>query len=115
MAFFTYSQNNSGGHWYSDEENGIGQYVIIEADNADDADVEAERIGLYFNGVSDDRDCECCGDRWTYSYSSGDTVPMIYGEDVSNGIFKESYTLGLDSYIHYKNGEIKKVKHVEKD
>ena len=74
MAFFTYSQNNSGGVWREP-----AQYVIIEADNEYEANEIAESEGLYFNGVREGVDCECCGDRWCKQWKEeGDAVPTIY-------------------------------------
>jgi hypothetical protein len=76
--FYEYNQNNSGGHFIMDED--IAHFVIIEARSGEEADVIAERIGIYFNGTDDDGpDCPCCGDRWHTSYGDGDEVPSIYG------------------------------------
>ena len=110
--FFTFSQNNSGGGFDHDEKAGIGHYVIVEAKDAEDANRRAESIGLYFNGVSDDRDCECCGDRWyEQSNDEGSDSPMIYDQDVSSGQYMPSWLAwGLDSYIHYMDGRIEVVK-----
>jgi hypothetical protein len=56
---FTYHQNNSGGYFNGPES------VTIEAYNEEDADRKAEESGLvYFDGVEQGIDCECCGDRW---------------------------------------------------
>jgi len=110
--FFTFSQNNSGGRFKHDPKAGIGHYVIVEAKDADDANRRAEKIGLYFNGVADDRDCECCGDRWSEQWSNeGKDTPCIYDTDVSDGTYTPSWIgRGLDSYIHYIDGTIKTVK-----
>ena len=62
--FYEYIQNNSGGVFDIQRDKGIGQYVFIEADTAEEANQKALDIGLYFNGVAEDKDCECCGDRW---------------------------------------------------
>ena len=51
MSFYTFSQNNSGGDFIIDDD--VAEYVIIEADNGDEALNIAENVGLYFNGVSD--------------------------------------------------------------
>lgn len=84
--FFTYHQNNSGGEFVYDYDAGIAVNVVIEADNADDANEKAEAIGLYWNGVADDRgDCECCGDRWysAWGYTEGTPNPTVYGCDAA--------------------------------
>lgn len=45
--FYTYYQNNSGGAFHNSEQNGIGEYVIIEANNHNQANDIAEKIGIY--------------------------------------------------------------------
>lgn len=109
--FYTYNQNNSGGRFDVDVEKGISHYVIVEARNAEDADFKAERIGLYFNGCDDGRDCSCCGDRWSQQWSEkGDEVPSVYGSPIKNGLAVSEYMLkwidGPEGYIHYSNGKV---------
>jgi len=79
MKFFTYSQNNSGG-FYS------GPYgVIVEAPNQDVANALAESVaGVYFNGVRNGRDCQCCGDRWYPGWNEYDKA-----EDAFNDIYNQ--------------------------
>ena len=77
MAFFHYSQNNSGGFYVGPP------HVIIEADNAEKADEIAQKNGVYFDGVIDGMDCSCCGDRWSSAEvwdDEGDSEPNIYGK-----------------------------------
>lgn len=97
--FYTYDQNNSGGCFDIDHDRGIDCFVIIEAESADHADSRAEMIGIYFNGVNDGLDCECCGDRWypTSEWAATD-IPMIYGGDP----FETPY----DGYVHMLDGQI---------
>jgi hypothetical protein len=82
LRWFTFSQNNSGGRFAVDDK--VDAYVIIQAPDADTANQLAERIGIYFNGVFDGYDCECCGDRWSslFSYDDGTDTPQIYGQEV---------------------------------
>ena len=68
--FFHFNQNNSGG--FFDIDDNVRQCVIIEADNADHANDIAREIGIYFNGISRGRDCECCGDRWYPVWGNGE-------------------------------------------
>lgn len=82
MAFFHFSQNNSGGSFDVDAECGITHHVVIEASNADEANAKANEIGLYFDGVEGGRDCECCGDRWCPAYGTGNDVPSVYGSPI---------------------------------
>lgn len=83
--FFTFSQNNSFGHFVMKPAKGIGFYVIIEATTPADANALAENAGLYFYGVDDGIDCPCCGDRWHTAYSDdkGDAEPTVYSRPAS--------------------------------
>lgn len=65
MPFFAFSQNNSGGSYDINASRGIGKVVVIEAENASDANEKAEEIGLYFDGRYD---CDCCGNRWSQQW-----------------------------------------------
>jgi hypothetical protein len=73
--YYTFSQNNSGGSW-------IGpQYVIVKADSASEANEIAENYGIYFDGVKQEIDCECCGDRWCQVWEDeGTEEPTIFGD-----------------------------------
>lgn len=76
MAFYTFHQNNSGGVFDGP------QYVIIEADSADEANMTAMDHGVYFDGIHNHIDCPCCGDRW-YEVDEYDATekPEIFGKD----------------------------------
>ena len=79
MPFFTYDQNNSGGFFCEP-----AHHVIVEADDAEQADRIAEEHGVYFDGCMTGNDCSCCGDRWTsqhYGFEDSSDEPQIYGED----------------------------------
>ena len=58
MSYFKFRQNNSFGHFVGTP------LVFVQADNAADANRIAQDHGVYFNGVADGIDCDCCGDRW---------------------------------------------------
>jgi hypothetical protein len=83
MSFYEYHQNNSGGSFEYDAERGITYAVVVEAENPKVADARAEVIGLYFDGCSDGRDCDCCGDRWSRAYGKGTETPKVYSEEPS--------------------------------
>lgn len=109
--FYDFRQNNSGGSFVYDEERGLSVSVIIEAESADDANDRAERIGLYFNGVDEGCDCECCDDRWSRAYKDdGDEVPSRYGtalpterpKDEIEWVGKGNPTI----FIHYLDGTL---------
>ena len=83
MKWYTFSQNNSGGTFHTDETKGIAVYVIIQAPNAVVANTIAIGKGLYFNGCESGEDCSCCGDRWYPADETDATeAPMIYGKEV---------------------------------
>lgn len=92
LKWYHYHQNNSGGSFDVDADRGIGHNVFIQAASEPEADARAESIGIYFNGVDDGLDCECCGDRW-YSPNLIDT----------NGSIHEYYT--DQAYIHPIEGD----------
>lgn len=112
--FWHFNQNNSGGSFIQDHENGISHHVVIEAESATQANEIAESIGIYFNGCSDGRDCDCCGDRWSSAYGEGDKKPSVYGQDVSKGKISDLWIVwmkdGIEGYIHYLNGKVKPLK-----
>jgi hypothetical protein len=82
LKWFTFRQNNSGGSFTVN--NDVDTNVIVQAHNADEANELAQRVGIYFSGVADGIDCECCGDRWStiWSNDEGTDVPSIYGHPV---------------------------------
>ena len=101
--FYHFSQNNSGGSFDVQPNEGIDVNVIIEAPSAPEANTIAEGIGIYFNGCSTGIDCSCCGDRWyKVDYYEGSEKPGIYG----NPFEKDDSHSG---YIHYLNGEIQAI------
>lgn len=109
--FYTFHQNNSGGSFTHDPVRGVGYAVAIEAHSADDANTIAERVvGIYFDGVHDDRDCPCCGDRWSRAgESDGYTSPCRYGEgDPLVGGW------GYPAYVHRLDGTVYAITEVKK-
>lgn len=96
--YYTFRQSKSGGYYKIDPSEGISQYVIIQADNAEEANERAEEIGLYFDGCDYGMDCLCCGDRWYRSYEEdGTETPEIFGRSLLNYI-------NAGVYVHYKSG-----------
>ena len=51
--------------------------LFVYANTPEEADVVAESIGIYFDGVSAGKDCACCGDRWTRAYFELDEETML--------------------------------------
>ncbi|MCM1260555.1 MAG: hypothetical protein NC222_06330 [Staphylococcus sp.] len=100
--FYTYSQNNSSCSFEINDN--LKHYVIIEADTEQEADVTAEYLGIYFDGVEDGMDCPCCGDRWYRAeYCDVNEDPLVYGKSPkeyvnSNACFNEQVI------VYYKDG-----------
>jgi hypothetical protein len=102
--FFTFNQNNSGGHFTRNAN--VDHYVIVEATHWADASQRAQNLGIYFNGVNEGNDCECCGDRW-YESNNGTDVPSSYGSPftLANASDKKNpreHTV----VIHYLDGRV---------
>ncbi|MEE1835778.1 DUF7296 family protein [Streptomyces sp. SP17KL33] len=107
--FFEFHQNNSGGGFDFDAERGISTNVIVEADDAEHANYRAKRIGLYFDGVENGDDCECCGDRWSEAWrTDGDPVPSHYGTplDEAKYLMKWQAEGRPETFVHYSDGRI---------
>lgn len=80
--FYTFRQNNSGGSCDINDE--VDVYVVIEANSAHDANSIATDNGIYFDGCYRNRDCSCCGNRWSRADDCDATeTPEIYGEPAS--------------------------------
>lgn len=85
--FYEYSQNNSGGSFYVDEN--VCNQVFIEATNEKHANSIAKEIGIYFDGCAIGIDCSCCGDRWDDSPNEVDIEQYKdegYPVDVSRSV-----------------------------
>lgn len=97
--FFHFHQNNSGGSWDKDAARGIGKNIWVEADDYLQANALAERIGLYWNGCENGRDCPCCGDRWSalWDHDKGKDTPETTGYYAQN------------AYVHYADGRIEQI------
>ena len=109
MPFFTFNQNNSGGYFDVDTRRGIDYVVIIEADNATQANEKAQQIGIYFDGVGYGRDCGCCGDRWRAARGyDGTDIPQVHSMPMAKYVVSK-YPFWGDAYIHHANGTIERV------
>ena len=111
MMFFTFTQNNSGGRFRFDDKRGISVNVIVEADSKEQALERAESIGLYFNGVENGSDCECCGDRWSTYTGKGELFPtkgrkclLVENAEWSGDYVKWMEDGKPETFIHFKDG-----------
>jgi hypothetical protein len=76
MSYFTFQQNNSGGFY-----KGPAATLVVEAGSANEANVRAVALGVYF----DERDdcIECCGYRWDKVHDDDAApLPSIWGEPI---------------------------------
>lgn len=104
MNWYHFWQNNSGGSF--DKDKNISEHVLIEATTAEEANEIAMHIGIYFDGVDKEIDCECCGDRWTRVKESdkieiGDMAPQQYMKDLVNRPWK---SLTKHTTFHFTDG-----------
>lgn len=106
--FLTLKQNNSGGSLLESKELGVGEYIIIEADNIKEALRRFEDIADNYNESQNEHSfyeyCECCGDRWNNWYKDDSDlfeVPCIGETPI------DEFEWFRSGYIHYKTGEIK--------
>jgi hypothetical protein len=112
-VFYSFRQNNSGGHFEFNEKDGISVLVVVEADSVEQAESRAESIGVYFDGCEAGIDCPCCGDRWYRLYDSdGTEAPCEYGNE-DYLIFKDNFeeidgyfSCNPPAFVHYKDGRI---------
>ena len=98
MPFYHFSQNNSGGHF-----KGLYKNIIIEAKTADEANkIACDVFEVYFDGVYNGSDCDCCGDRWYPAMEPGDDAPMIYGMPAEQ--YETVIDWGVSDVIRYADG-----------
>lgn len=95
--FFTFSQNNSGGYFIINDD--VAAYLIIEAQNADEAKNKMYNITEGYSEY-----CNCCGQRWPdwIDDEDGTEQPMVYStiikEKSPDTIFSSS------TIIYYYDG-----------
>ena len=91
MSYFKFRQNNSFGVFRGTP------LIFVQADNAADANRIAQDHGVYFNGVADGLDCDCCGDRWfPVSDDDAQDQPSSYGYGGAVTVYSDG-----DNYIDY--------------
>jgi hypothetical protein len=102
--FYNFQQNNSGGYFVKDKDNGVNEEIIIEAKNAKEAWERLEKIGDKVDGFFDY--CGCCGERWSnwLEDNDGKSEPMHYDTPL-NQVEKSIFRLGC--FVHYYDKTIK--------
>ena len=106
--FFNFRQNNSGGLFVIDDALGIGPRVWIEAADADNANSQARKLGIYFDGVENGQDCECCGDRWLEQWPDDDGEPKPTINEEYNFDWHDTV------YVHRLDDSIERIKRAVK-
>ena len=84
---YNFDQNNSGGYYAKPAQN----IIVKDARDEKHAIEIALAAGMYFDGVADGTDCDCCGDRW---------VPMAQEYDSA----EEAVADANRSFIDEHNG-----------
>lgn len=114
--FYTFNQCNSGGS-YDRIQGRVAEYVVVEADSVREANATARSLGIYFDGVAEGIDCECCGDRWSEADEyDGEPVPEVYGVELVHGIYDrgrffdwlvQAHSGGsIPGFIRYRDGSV---------
>jgi hypothetical protein len=97
LKFYTFCQNNSGGYFIRNDEFGVDEYIIIEAQSFQEAWYKLEEIGKKVKDFWEF--CPCCGSRWSdYDDEEGTEFPELYGKTISDNF--------ENCFIHYYNGKI---------
>lgn len=102
--FFCSTQNDSGGYYLLNEEEGIGHYIIVEGIDKEHIRSRLEKIIENFSDY-----CLCCGERWdTYILDTDlEDTPCVWNTSVEK--LKENMQ-GNDKivYVHFIDGTLKK-------
>ena len=105
--FYEFNQNNSGGHFVVDDK--LCHRLFIEADNECEAINKAEELGCYWYGVSEGRDCSCCGDRWNKDWlrpvDMDKYMTAGYRVNVYDGIYTNTMERWNEKYGKYEFAE----------
>lgn len=107
LKWYAWNQNNSGGEFHVNDN--VAHRLFIEAYSEEEADRKAQDLGVYYNGVDDGFDCDCCGDRW-YSPEKLE-FPINWGGPVFNNIHEYAGYMAdnygwtePDGYLYYYDG-----------
>ena len=75
---YNFDQNNSGGYYVKPAQN----IIVKDARDEKHAIEIALDAGMYFDGVADGVDCDCCGDRWYGMAHEYDTLDKAVADAV---------------------------------
>lgn len=100
LHWWSWYQNNSGGHWDVDED--VAHHVFVQA--PDEATALARFEYITRNQSSS---CECCGSRWSLPDESMTDEPMIYGTPLFE--YETFWHEPQQARLHYIDGKVEKV------
>lgn len=102
--FYTMDQNNSGGYFEIDQNDGICEIVVIESINTKDASNKAVDLTECYSDY-----CVCCGERWDVDFydDDGTDVPMLYGKEITDDYSGTMFRSRVA--IHFLDGTIKRL------
>jgi hypothetical protein len=101
MNWYLFSQNNSGGGFIVNDD--VAEEVLIQAESPENANEKAEEIGIYFDGIEKDIDCECCGDRWSEATDYDKVNIDEYVKYWPMHYFRDNI------YLYFSGGKVKKL------
>lgn len=92
MSIYLFFQTNSGGRFIPP-----AICVFVEAEDVHEATMLAQDSGVYFHGVNDGVDCDCCGDRW---HEVGEPLDLSeYPQNDPVTYYKEMYEMWADELV----------------
>lgn len=123
LKMFVYKQNNSYGIY----ENTLKSYdenlniipvtcEILEGKYYNIAVIDFYVVpqGVYFDGVENDIDCDCCGDRWRRLYEDSKQVD-VYIFNTKEEYKKEKVNLNNVTYYFIKEDYLNEIKKINKE
>lgn len=90
MKFYKYAQSNPGGIILKD----MPMVLLVQAPSAEVANGIAESHGVYFDGIMNHVDCECCNDRW-YRAEEYEALEGLTAEEIEDKETKIIYAKGV--------------------
>ena len=89
---YNFDQNNSGGYYVKPAQN----IIVKDARDEKHAIEIALAAGMYFDGVADGTDCDCCGVRWVPMAQEYDSAEKAVAD--ANRSFIDEHN-GIPKYI----------------
>ena len=105
MNWYQFEQNNSGG--YFDVNDKVCHRLFIEAESLGDAIKKAENLGCYWDGVFNNIDCPCCGDRWSKWGDNSVDIEEYNTDGYTVSVYDGIYGDAKDEWEHkYRKYEV---------